>query len=175
MKTYIEERAIEIANYMIENNATVRQAAKNFGISKSTVHKDVTERLEQVNPSLAAEARKVIDVNKSERHIRGGMATKEKYAHQHGGNQYPILRRRYHLAPRIHIGKRVYPADNQREGIVDKMHEHSQPERTGTIIYVSEQHSEKKSRNGLPRIEVNESEEKRRAGNGPYRSNPFSK
>ena len=83
MKTYIEERAIEIANYIIENNATVRQAAKNFGISKSTVHKDVTERLEQVNPALAAEARKVIDVNKSERHIRGGMATKEKYAHQH--------------------------------------------------------------------------------------------
>ena len=83
MKTYIEERAIEIANYMIENNATVRQAAKNFGISKSTVHKDVTERLEQVNPALAAEARKVIDVNKSERHIRGGMATKEKSAHQH--------------------------------------------------------------------------------------------
>ena len=83
MKTYIEERAIEIANYMIENNATVRQAAKNFGISKSTVHKDVTERLEQVNPALAAEARKGIDVNKSERHIRGGMATKEKYAHQH--------------------------------------------------------------------------------------------
>jgi putative DeoR family transcriptional regulator (stage III sporulation protein D) len=60
----------------------VRQAAKNFGISKSTVHKDVTERLEQVNPHLAAEARKVIDVNKSERHIRGGMATKEKYAHR---------------------------------------------------------------------------------------------
>ena len=83
MKTYIEERAIEIVNYMIENNATVRQAAKNFGISKSTVHKDVTERLEQINPALAAEARKVIDVNKSERHIRGGMATKEKYAHQH--------------------------------------------------------------------------------------------
>ena len=83
MKTCIEERAIEIANYMIENNATVRQAAKNFGISKSTVHKDVTERLEQINPALAAEARKVIDVNKSERHIRGGMATKEKYAHQH--------------------------------------------------------------------------------------------
>ena len=82
MKTYIEERAIEIANYIIENNATVRQAAKNFGISKSTEHKDVTERLEQVNPALAAEARKVIDVNKSERHIRGGMATKEKYAHQ---------------------------------------------------------------------------------------------
>ena len=83
MKSYIQERALEHANYMIENNATVRQAAKNFGISKSTVHKEVTERLGQINPELAAEARKVIDVNKSERHIRGGMATKEKYAHQH--------------------------------------------------------------------------------------------
>ena len=82
MKTYIEERAVEIANYIIEINTTVRQAAKHFGISKSTVHKDVTERLEQVNPSLAHETRKVLDVNKSERHIRGGMATKEKYAHQ---------------------------------------------------------------------------------------------
>ncbi len=84
MKTYIEERAVEIANYIIENNTTVRQAAKHFGISKSTVHKDVTERLEQVNPALANETRKVLDVNKSERHIRGGMATKEKYAHQNG-------------------------------------------------------------------------------------------
>lgn len=83
MKSYIEERVINIANYIIENNATVRQTAKKFGISKSTVHKDVTERLAQVNPSLAAETRKVLDVNKSERHIRGGMATKEKYLHQH--------------------------------------------------------------------------------------------
>lgn len=83
MKTYIEERAAEIANYMIENNATVRQAAKHFGISKSTVHKDVTERLQQVNPSLAAEVHKVILVNKNERHLRGGQATKEKYAHWH--------------------------------------------------------------------------------------------
>ena len=83
MKTYIEERAMEIARYIIDNNTTVRQAAKHFGISKSTVHKDVTERLVQVNPSLAAEARKVIDVNKSERHIRGGLATREKYLHQH--------------------------------------------------------------------------------------------
>ena len=82
MKTYIEERAIEIANYMIENNATVRQAAKNFGISKSTVHKDVTDRLEHINPSLAAQARVVLDVNKSERHIRGGLATREKYQHR---------------------------------------------------------------------------------------------
>lgn len=83
MKTYIEERAMEIARYIIDNNTTVRQAAKQFGISKSTVHKDVTERLVQVNPSLAAEARKVLDVNKSERHIRGGLATREKYLHQH--------------------------------------------------------------------------------------------
>ena len=64
---------MNIANYIIENNATVRQTAKEFGISKSTVHKDVTERLAQLNPSLAAEARKVLDVNKSERHIRGGL------------------------------------------------------------------------------------------------------
>ena len=83
MKDYIVERAIDIANYIIDNNATVRQTAKAFGISKSTVHKDVTERLMQINPSLAKEARKVLDVNKQERHIRGGMATKEKYAHQH--------------------------------------------------------------------------------------------
>ena len=83
MKDYIEERAIDIANYIIENNATVRQTAKAFGISKSTVHKDVTERLMQINPTLAKEARKVLDVNKSERHIRGGLATKEKYLHQH--------------------------------------------------------------------------------------------
>ena len=81
MKEYIEERAMEIANYIIENNATVRQTAKAFGISKSTAHKDVAERLAQINPTLAAEARKVLDVNKSERHIRGGMATKEKYLH----------------------------------------------------------------------------------------------
>ena len=83
MKGYIEERAMEIARYINDNNTTVRQAAKHFGISKSTVHKDVTERIVQINPTLAAEARKVLDVNKSERHIRGGMATKEKYAHLH--------------------------------------------------------------------------------------------
>ena len=83
MKEYIEKRAIDIANYIIEHNTTVRQTAKQFGISKSTVHKDVTERLSQVNPTLAREARKVLDVNKSERHIRGGLATREKYLHQH--------------------------------------------------------------------------------------------
>ena len=83
MKEYIEERAIEIASYIIEEKATVRQTAKKFGISKSTVHKDVTERLLLINPSLAREARKVLDMNKSERHIRGGLATREKYLHQH--------------------------------------------------------------------------------------------
>ena len=83
LREYIEERAIEIANYIIEEKATVRQTAKKFGVSKSTVHKDVTERLLQINPSLAQEARKVLDMNKSERHIRGGMATREKYLHQH--------------------------------------------------------------------------------------------
>ncbi len=81
MKDYIEERAVEIAHYIIEHNATVRQTAKQFGISKSTVHKDVTERLNQINPSLAGETRKILDINKSERHIRGGLATKEKYLH----------------------------------------------------------------------------------------------
>ncbi len=88
MKEYIEERAMEIANYIIENNATVRQTAKAFGISKSTVHKDVAERLSQINPGLAAEARKVLDLNKSERHIRGGMATKEKYLYMEHKNNW---------------------------------------------------------------------------------------
>jgi len=91
LKEYIEERAIEIANYIIENNATVRQTAKAFGISKSTVHKDVAERLSMINPSLAAEARKVLDLNKSERHIRGGLATKEKYLHMEKNNWWGIV------------------------------------------------------------------------------------
>lgn len=81
MKDYIEERALEIANYIIEEKATVRQTAKKFGVSKSTVHKDITERMLQINPILAGETRKVLDINKQERHIRGGMATREKYLH----------------------------------------------------------------------------------------------
>ena len=81
MRDYIEERAIEIANYIIEERATVRQAAKKFGVSKSTIHKDCTERLEKINLTLAKEVRNVLDINKQERHIRGGMATKEKYKH----------------------------------------------------------------------------------------------
>ena len=78
-KTPIEERAVAIAEYIVKNKATVRQAAGQFGVSKSTVHKDVTERLLRINPSL--------DVNKSERHIRGGRATKEKYSHLHAERQ----------------------------------------------------------------------------------------
>ena len=70
MKDYIEERAVELAYYIIKTKSTVRQTARCFGISKSTVHKDITERLEEINPSLASETRKVLDVNKAERHIR---------------------------------------------------------------------------------------------------------
>lgn len=83
MKDYIEERAVEIAYYIIEHKATVRQTAKEFGVSKSTIDKDCTDRLEQINPTLAQSVRKVLDVNKQERHIRGGLATREKYLHQH--------------------------------------------------------------------------------------------
>ena len=82
MKGIVEERAVELGEYIIENKATVRKAAKKFGVSKSTVHKDVTERLETINKTLARQARKVLDINKSERHIRGGLATKEKYLHR---------------------------------------------------------------------------------------------
>lgn len=85
-KSQIEERVVAIANYIIEVKATVRQAAKEFGVSKSTVHKDVTERLEKINPTLAEKIRHILDVNKSERHIRGGLATKEKYQNSRNNN-----------------------------------------------------------------------------------------
>lgn len=81
MKSYIKERAISIGEYIIETKSTVRQAAERFGVSKSTVHKDVTSRLSRINPPLASQAREVLDVNKQERHIRGGLATREKYLH----------------------------------------------------------------------------------------------
>jgi putative DeoR family transcriptional regulator (stage III sporulation protein D) len=85
LKAYIEERAIELANYIIEKRATVRAAAKKFGISKSTVHKDVTDRLERIKPDLAESVRVILEENKAERHIRGGEATKAKY--QNNPNQ----------------------------------------------------------------------------------------
>lgn len=78
----IEERAIHLAQYIIDSKDTVRGAAKKFGVSKSTVHKDVSERLLKINPALAHEVREILDENKAERHIRGGMATKLKYSHQ---------------------------------------------------------------------------------------------
>ena len=81
-KFYIEERAVDLAHYIIDTGDTVRGAAKKFGISMSTVHKDVSERLKKINPALFLEVRTILDENKAERHIRGGMATKLKYSHK---------------------------------------------------------------------------------------------
>ena len=75
----IEDRATNLAQYIIDSKDTVRGAAKKFGISKSTVHKDITERLMKIKPDLANKVREILDENKAERHIRGGMATKLKY------------------------------------------------------------------------------------------------
>ncbi len=79
MKGNIEERACELAAYIIENNATVRTAAKEFGVSKSTVHKDLTDRLRTLDRGLYQKVKRVLEQNKAERHIRGGMATRRKY------------------------------------------------------------------------------------------------
>ena len=79
---YGKDRCEIFADYVIENGATVRQAATHFGISKSTVHKDVTEKLRGVNLSLYEDVKKVLEKNKEERHIRGGLATKNKYCHE---------------------------------------------------------------------------------------------
>ena len=79
MKDYIEKRSVALAEYIIEHKATVRAAAKKFGISKSTVHKDISERLHDVSPSLSKQAKAVLIKNKNERHLRGGLATKKKY------------------------------------------------------------------------------------------------
>ena len=82
MKGAVEERAIELGEYIIENNATVRAAAGKFHISKSTVHKDVSDRLQNVNPQLYGRVRHVLEVNKAQRPIRGGIAPREKYRHE---------------------------------------------------------------------------------------------
>lgn len=79
MRTNIEERALELAAYIIENRCTVRAAAAKFGVSKSTVHKDLTERLPRIRPALYRRVRALLDYNKAERHIRGGLATRRKY------------------------------------------------------------------------------------------------
>lgn len=83
MKDYMEERAIAFSHYIIENKSTVRDTAKKFLISKSTVHKDVTERIKHIDPDLYEEVRSVLNKNKAERHIRGGLATKKKYEKAH--------------------------------------------------------------------------------------------
>ena len=80
LKTDVEQRAVELAEYIVNNKATVRAAAKKFGVSKSTVFVDVSERLKKVNPFLYSEVRKILDLNKAERHLRGGMATKQKFS-----------------------------------------------------------------------------------------------
>ncbi len=79
MKEYIRKRVLEVANYIFQTRATVRQAAKIFGVSKSTIHKDVTERLAEIDDSLSQRVKGVLEFNKAERHIRGGEATKRKY------------------------------------------------------------------------------------------------
>ncbi|MFA9397715.1 MAG: sporulation transcriptional regulator SpoIIID [Clostridiaceae bacterium] len=79
MKDYIEDRVLEVADYIISSKATIRKTARVFGVSKSTIHKDMTERLPKINPEIAQEAKNILDYNKAERHIRGGRATKMKY------------------------------------------------------------------------------------------------
>jgi putative DeoR family transcriptional regulator, stage III sporulation protein D len=79
LKDYIRQRVIEVANYIYETRATVRQTARIYGVSKSTIHKDVTERLLRINSELATRVKGVLEFNKAERHIRGGKATKRKY------------------------------------------------------------------------------------------------
>lgn len=84
MKGAVEERAIVLGEYILENKTTVRAAARRFHISKSTVHKDVSDRLKSVNPALYGQVREILEVNKAQRHIRGGLATREKYRQLNG-------------------------------------------------------------------------------------------
>jgi putative DeoR family transcriptional regulator (stage III sporulation protein D) len=79
LKDYIEERVLKVGKYIISSKATIRSTAIIFGVSKSTIHKDMTERLPKINPRIATEAKNILDHNKSMRHIRGGNATKKKY------------------------------------------------------------------------------------------------
>ena len=79
MKDYIEERVLDVARYIIDSKSTIRKTAKVFGVSKSTIHKDMTERLLKINPEIAEETHSILELNKAERHIRGGDATRMKY------------------------------------------------------------------------------------------------
>ena len=84
MRGYIEQRVIQVANYILETGATVREAAKQFGVSKSTVHKDIRTRLQKQNAGLYQEVQKILEKNKAERHLRGGEATRQKYKRRKG-------------------------------------------------------------------------------------------
>lgn len=86
MQNYIRKRAVRVANHILDTSNTVRQTAEVFGISKSTVHKDVAERLPRIDVNLAKQVKEILEKNKSERHIRGGEATRQKYAHGHSEN-----------------------------------------------------------------------------------------
>ncbi|MCI8336546.1 MAG: sporulation transcriptional regulator SpoIIID [Peptococcaceae bacterium] len=82
MQDYIQKRVMDISNYILESQATVRQTATIFGVSKSTVHKDLTERLPVINEIVAKQVRDILENNKAERHLRGGEATRKKYKHE---------------------------------------------------------------------------------------------
>ena len=84
MLSLYDERTIEVAEYISKTGKTVRDAAKHFGVSKSTVHKDITSRLPEIDADLYDSVRKILDINKAERHLRGGLATREKYKEKHG-------------------------------------------------------------------------------------------
>jgi len=85
VRDYIWRRVLEVSKYILQTQATVREAAGVFGVSKSTVHKDVSDRLQRIDPTLARRVKKVLELNKSERHIRGGEATRRKYSRQRAG------------------------------------------------------------------------------------------
>ena len=87
-----KERCVIMGTYLIENNATVRLVASKFGISKSTVHKDITENLKEINPILYKQVQEVLTINKNERHLRGGEATRIKYLQKHNDNQSNLLK-----------------------------------------------------------------------------------
>ena len=87
MRFDYNERSVVLAHYIIENKSTVRETAAQFGISKSTVHKDVTHKLSRLNPALYKEVKEILDINKAERHLRGGKATKMKYLLMKGSEE----------------------------------------------------------------------------------------
>ncbi|MBX5464703.1 MAG: sporulation transcriptional regulator SpoIIID [Clostridia bacterium] len=94
MKDHIWKRVLEVGLYIAETKATVRDAARVFGVSKSTIHKDVTDRLPRINEKLSEQVKQVLEFNKAERHLRGGEATRRKYAERHRNTAAPAARER---------------------------------------------------------------------------------